>query len=117
MDPPGASLRLPPAPSPPMVGAKDPRRSEFSWHRGWPRWPGEDNHVHLLIQYPPKVSVPSLVNSLKGGSSRMFRQERPDLRKQYWKRALWSPSYFAASWGGAPISILKKYVDRRQPPS
>src|SRR6202050_1905851 len=70
MDPPGASLRLPPAPSPPMVGAKDPRRSEFSWHRGWPRWPGEDNHVHLLIQYPPKVSVPSLVNSLKGGSSR-----------------------------------------------
>src|ERR1035438_7843972 len=57
---------------------------------------GEDNHVHLLIQYPPKVSVSSLVNSLKGVSSRMLRQERPDLRKRYWKGALWSPSYFAA---------------------
>jgi Transposase IS200 like len=42
---------------------------------------GEGNHVHLLIQYPPKVSVSSLVNSLKGVSSRMLRQQRPDLRK------------------------------------
>src|ERR1035438_9878343 len=42
---------------------------------------GEDNPVHLLIQYPPKVSVSSLVNSLKGVSSRMLRQERPDLMK------------------------------------
>ena len=49
---------------------------------------GEDDHVHLLIQYPPKVSVSSLVNSLKGVSSRMLRQQRPDLRKRYWKRAL-----------------------------
>jgi putative transposase len=52
---------------------------------------GEDNHVHLLIQYPPKVSVSSLVNSLKGVASRMLRQQRPDLRKRYWKGALWSP--------------------------
>ncbi|HXW93577.1 MAG TPA: IS200/IS605 family transposase, partial [Terriglobales bacterium] len=58
---------------------------------------GEDNHVHLLIQYPPKVSVSSLVNSLKGVSSRMLRQQRTDLRKRYWKGVLWSPSYFAAS--------------------
>ena len=78
---------------------------------------GEDNHVHLLIQYPPKVSVSSLVNSLKGVSSRMLRQQRPDLRKRYWKGALWSPSYFAASCGGAPISILKEYIDQQKTPS
>ncbi|PYX56599.1 MAG: IS200/IS605 family transposase, partial [Acidobacteria bacterium] len=78
---------------------------------------GEDNHVHLLLQYPPKVSVSSLVNSLKGVSSRMLRQERPDLMKRYWKRALWSPSYFAASCGGAPISILKQYIDQQKTPS
>src|SRR6202049_1746951 len=77
---------------------------------------GEDNHVHLLIQYPPKVSVSSLVNSLKGVSSRMLRQERPDL-KRYWKGALWSPSCFAASCGGAPISILKEYIDQQKTPS
>lgn len=78
---------------------------------------GEDNHVHLLIQYPPKVSVSSLVNSLKGVSSRMLRQQRPDLMKRYWKGALWSPSYFAASCGGAPISILKDYIDQQKTPS
>src|SRR6516162_5368038 len=54
---------------------------------------GEHNHVHLLVKYPPKVAVSNLVNSLKGVSNRMLRQERPDLAARYWKGALWSPSY------------------------
>jgi putative transposase len=77
---------------------------------------GEDNHVHLLVQYPPKVAVSSLVNSLKGVSSRMLRSERPDLIKRYWKGVLWSPSYFAASCGGAPINILKAYIEQQKTP-
>ena len=77
---------------------------------------GEDNHVHLLLKYPPKVSVSSLVNSLKGVSCRMLRQERPDLMRRYWKGVLWSPSYFAASCGGAPISILKTYIEQQKMP-
>jgi REP element-mobilizing transposase RayT len=40
---------------------------------------GEDNHVHLLVNYPPKHSISALVNSLKGVSSRLLRRERPDL--------------------------------------
>lgn len=78
---------------------------------------GENNHAHLLVRYPPKVSVSSLVNSLKGVSSRMLRQERPDLMKRYWKGVLWSPSYFAASCGGAPIEILKRYIEQQKTPS
>ena len=77
---------------------------------------GEDNHVHLLVKYPPKVAVSNLVNSLKGVSSRMLRQERPDLAARYWKGALWSPSYFAASCGGAPIIILKDYIQQQKTP-
>jgi REP-associated tyrosine transposase len=77
---------------------------------------GEDNHVHLLVNYPPKHSVSSLVNSLKGVSSRMLRQERPDLAPRYWKGVLWSPSYFAASCGGAPIAILKTYIEQQKTP-
>jgi len=68
---------------------------------------GEDSHVHLLVEYPPKLAVSVLVNSLKGVSSRLLRKERPDLSKRYWKNVLWSPSYFASSCGGAPISIIK----------
>ena len=56
---------------------------------------GEDDHVHLLVEYPPKVPVSNLVNSLKGVSSRLLRKERQDLQKRYWKGVLWSPSYFA----------------------
>lgn len=78
---------------------------------------GEDNHVHLLIEYPPKVSVSNLVNSLKGVSSRLLRKQRPDIEKRYWKNVLWSPSYFAASCGGAPLSIIQQYVDRQQTPA
>lgn len=75
---------------------------------------GEDDHVHLLVNYPPKVAVSSLVNSLKGVSSRMLRKARPDLRRRYYKGVLWSPSYFAASCGGAPISIIRQYIEQQR---
>jgi putative transposase len=77
---------------------------------------GEDDHVHLLVEYPPKVSVSGLVNSLKGVSSRMLRKERPDIANRYWKNVLWTPSYFAASCGGAPISIVRQYIEQQQTP-
>ena len=77
---------------------------------------GVDNHVHLLVNYPPKHSVSALVNSLKGVSSRLLRLERPDLVRRYWKGVLWSPSYFAASCGGAPIGVLKAYIEQQKTP-
>jgi putative transposase len=77
---------------------------------------GEDDHVHLLVHYPPKVAISKLVNSLKGVSSRLLRQEFPSLAQRYWRGVLWSPSYFAGSCGGAPISIIKQYIQRQQTP-
>ena len=77
---------------------------------------GERDHVHLLINYPPKVQISKLVNSLKGVSSRLLRKEFPDLGKNYYKGILWSPSYFAASCGGAPISIVKQYIQSQSTP-
>jgi len=75
---------------------------------------GEADHVHLLVRYPPKVAISTLVNSLKGVSSRLLRKERPDIARKYWRGALWSPSYFAASCGGAPISIVRQYIEQQQ---
>ena len=77
---------------------------------------GEPDHVHLLVRYPPKVSVSSLVNSLKGVSARRLRQERPDIAKRYWSGGLWSASYFAASCGGAPIELLRHYIEQQETP-
>ena len=78
---------------------------------------GEDDHVQLLVNYPPKVSVSALVNSLKGVSSRMIRQKNyPSIRKKLWGAALWSPSYFAGSCGGAPIALIRQYIEQQQTP-
>jgi len=77
---------------------------------------GEDDHVHLLVEYPPKVSISKLVNSLKGVSSRLLRKERADIHRRYYKGVLWSPSYFASSCGGAPISILRQYIEQQRTP-
>ncbi len=76
---------------------------------------GEDDHVHLLVEYPPKIAVSNLVNGLKGLSSRLLRKERPDIQKSYWKGVLWSPSYFASSCGGTPISIIASTSSNRHP--
>jgi putative transposase len=79
---------------------------------------GEDDHVHLLVNYAPSISVSKLVNSLKGASSRRLRTERPDIAKRdYWRASLWSPSYFAASCGGAPISVLRQYIEQQASPA
>jgi putative transposase len=72
---------------------------------------GEDDHVHLLVNYPPTVQLTKLVNSLKGVSSRLLREARPEVSGRYHKGVLWSPSYFAASCGGAPLEIVKQYVE------
>jgi len=78
---------------------------------------GENNHVHLLVNFPPKVAVSKLVNSLKGVSSRRLRQEFPDLVRHYYRaNRLWSGSYFAGSVGGAPLSVLKQYIEQQDRP-
>ena len=77
---------------------------------------GQRDHVHLLVNYPPKVSVSSLVNSLKGVSSYVLRRQLPRIAKCYWKNVLWSPSYFAASCGGAPLHLIKRYIEQQATP-
>jgi putative transposase len=78
---------------------------------------GQDNHVHLLVNFPPKVALSRLVNSLKGVSSRRMRQEFPELARHYYRaNKLWSGSYFAGSVGGAPISVLRQYIEQHNRP-
>lgn len=78
---------------------------------------GEADHVHLLLNYPPKVTLSKLVNSLKGVSSRLLRVTfKQHIAKYYWKNVLWSPSYFVGSCGGAPLDMIKKYIQNQQRP-
>ena len=79
---------------------------------------GEGSHVHLLVNFPPKVALSRLVNSLKGVSSRRLRQEFPGLQRHYWQaNRLWSGSYFAGSLAGAPITVLRQYIEQQDRPA
>ncbi|TLF77351.1 IS200/IS605 family transposase [Nocardia cyriacigeorgica] len=79
---------------------------------------GDDDHVHVLIEYPPKVAISKLVNSLKGVSARRLRHEFTSrVNRHSMNGHLWSPSYLAASRGDAPISIVRQYIEQqRRPP-
>jgi putative transposase len=77
---------------------------------GW-----ESDHVHLLIAYPPKVALSRLINSLKGVSARRVRAANlPEVRKKLWGDHFWSPSYCAVSCGGAPLEIVKSYIQKQR---
>jgi putative transposase len=78
---------------------------------------GEDDYVHLLVGYPPKVAVSALVNSLKGVSARHLRSEFTGRVNRHTLHGhLWSPSYLAASCGGTPLSIISQYIERQRYP-
>ena len=77
---------------------------------GW-----EPDHVHLLVGYPPKVSLSRLVNSLKGVSARRLRAANlPEVRNKLWGDHFWSPSYCAVSCGGAPLETIKRYIEQQR---
>ncbi|MET3921083.1 putative transposase [Arthrobacter sp. UYEF20] len=78
---------------------------------------GEDDHVHLLINFPATVQLSKLVNSLKGVSSRLLRQKHSDhLSKYLWDGHLWSRSYYCGTAGGGPLSVLADYVQSQRRP-
>lgn len=78
---------------------------------------GEQDHVHLLVQYPPTVALSHLSNCLKGVSSRQLRQEFVGrINRAATGGTFWSPSYFAGSCGGAPLATVKDYILNQKRP-
>jgi putative transposase len=78
---------------------------------------GEADHVHLLVAYPPTLAIRTLVQRLKGRTAYAVRREYTGACLRARMRGhLWSPSYFAVSCGGAPLSIIKQYINRQARP-
>lgn len=78
---------------------------------------GEADHAHLLIQLPPDAAPSRVIGSLKSRSSRLLRRDYPThLSRFYWKPILWSPSYCLVSCGGAPLSVIRQYIEQQNRP-
>jgi putative transposase len=79
---------------------------------------GEDDHVHLLLSFPPKLAISNLVGKLKGKSAYFLCQEYwEQLKDKLWGKHLWSPSYCAVSCGGAPLDTIKQYIQNQRKPA
>lgn len=70
------------------------------------------DHVHLLIEVDPQYGIHKAVKLIKGKSSRILRQEFPELRSRL--PTLWTNSYFVSTAGGAPLAIIKQYIENQK---
>lgn len=70
------------------------------------------DHVHLLIEVNPQFGVHRAIKAIKGRSSRLLRQEFPDLKRKL--PTLWTNSYFVSTVGGAPLAIVKQYIENQK---
>lgn len=78
---------------------------------------GESDHVHLLLEMNPKAAPSVVANNFKTVTSRLLRKEFGEiLNRVYRKPVLWSRSYFVASCGGAPLSVIKQYIEHQERP-
>ena len=70
------------------------------------------DHVHLLIEVDPQYGIHRLIKQIKGISSRVLRQEFPKIKSRL--PTLWSNSYFVSTVGGAPLAIIKQYIENQK---
>ena len=70
------------------------------------------DHVHLLVEVDPQYGVHKLVKAIKGRTSRVLREEFPWLKTRI--PTLWTNAYFVATVGGAPLSVIKRYVEQQK---
>jgi putative transposase len=88
----------------------------IKWECNLVEFNGEPDHVHLLIEYKPDISLSKLIANLKTVSSRLIRRDFPELASKYFdnKPYFWTGAYFVASDGGVTVAQLKKYVENQK---
>jgi putative transposase len=74
----------------------------------------EVDHVHVLIRLRPTHQLSNMVQRLKGSTAYALFREYPTLKNRLWGGHLWSPSYYVATVGGAPLETIKKYVESQR---
>lgn len=82
-----------------------------NYHVTVKEWNHNIDHVHVLITTKPNTELSKFINSYKSASSRRIKNEFPEIRQRLWKEYFWSQSYCLLTVGGAPLEILKQYIE------
>ncbi len=75
------------------------------------KWNHDKDHVHILFKAHPNTEISKFINAYKSTSSRIIKKEFPEIKKKLWKEYFWSRSYCLLTTGGAPIEIIKRYIE------
>lgn len=70
------------------------------------------DHVHLLLEVDPQFGVHKAIKAIKGKTSRILRKEFKELTTKL--PTLWTNSYFISTVGGAPLAIIKQYIQSQK---
>lgn len=76
-------------------------------------WNPDIDHIHILFKGQPNSELSKFINSYKSASSRLIKKEYPQIRQKLWKEAFWSKSFCLLTTGGAPIEVIKKYIEKQ----
>ena len=74
-------------------------------------WNHDQDHIHALFSFHPKSELTKFLNAYKSASSRLIKKEYPQIREKLWKEYFWSRSFCLISTGGAPIEVIRKYIE------
>lgn len=74
-------------------------------------WNHDKDHVHILFKAHPNSELSKFINAYKSASSRLLKKEMPSIRQKLWKEYFWSRSYCLLTTGGAPIEVIKRYIE------
>ena len=74
-------------------------------------WNYDEDHIHILFRANPNSEISKFINAYKAASSRLVKKEFPNLRNKLWKEYFWSRSFCLLTSGGAPIDVLKRYIE------
>jgi putative transposase len=74
-------------------------------------WNQDKDHIHILLKGQPNTELSRFINSYKSASSRLIKKEYPQIREQLWKENFWSRSFCLLTTGGAPVDIIRKYIE------
>ena len=76
-------------------------------------WNHDKDHVHILFKAHPNSEISKFINAYKSASSRLIKKEVPEVRKKLWKEYFWSQSFCLLTTGGAPLEIIKQYIENQ----
>ena len=74
-------------------------------------WNHDKDHVHVMFRAQPKSEISKFINAYKSASSRLLKKEYPEIREKLWKGAFWSQSFCLLTSGGAPVEVIRKYIE------